>query len=183
MRQLLVAAALAACAMSGSCWAAPPPAPEPATHSAEPTRVEARKELARRYFKAIHYSEMVSGLSDNMLKAVLDQIAKSNPDSTEKIRQAIIDATHEAGVTFIAKIDDEAVAVIADIFTEAELRSMVDFYEGPVGQSIMHKSSVLIPRMTELVVKKMPALQADIERRFCAKAGCSKVKLPVATPS
>jgi hypothetical protein len=180
MRQFIFAAALALSAVASPSWsqpASPPAAVSPDAATA------ARFDLAKRYFAAIHYDQLVDSMMDKMLPAMMDQATKANPSLSDKERTVIIEATTDAGKAFNHDFGREAITVIADTFSEEELTAMVNFYESAVGQSIMRKTPTMIPRLTQMAVTHMPALQADIAKRVCAKLDCSKVKLPGAKPS
>jgi hypothetical protein len=178
MRHFIASAALVMALVSAPALAAPADAQPTATPAAG-----VRLDLAKRYFAAIHYDQLVTAMSEKMIPPMLDEVAKANPKLTEQDRKAIIEATVEASKAFNAKFAGQAVGVIAETFSEAELKSMVDFYESDVGQSIMRKSQAMIPTMTNLAIKAMPAMQADLLQRLCAKIDCARVKLPAATAS
>ena len=136
MRSLFLAAALFASAASAPAWAAPAAAPATAAQTADAGKA-GRIALARRYFAAIHYDELMDTLVGKMMPAMLDQFSQTNPGLSDKERKAIIEAATEATRDFDKRYREEAFGVIADTFNEEELKAMVDFYEGPVGQSIM----------------------------------------------
>lgn len=182
MRTLFLTAALLASVASAPALAAPAAEPAPAAQPADAGKAE-RIALARRYFAAIHYDELMNAMVDKMMPAMLDQFSRTNPGLTDKERAAIIEAATEATKDFDQRFREETFSVIADTFSEEELKAMVDFYEGTLGQSIMRKTPTMIPRLTELAVKEMPQVQADTLKRLCAKLDCSKVKLPTGTPS
>jgi hypothetical protein len=176
MHRLVFLVALALSAAAGPSLAQP--VAQAAPHAGEPGTA-VRLGLAKRYFAAIHYDQMVQAMTEKMVPALMAEAAKANPNLTSKDRDAIIEATVEAGKAYNHDFGEEAVGLIADTFSEAELTAMVRFYESDVGQSIMSKSQTMIPRMTQMALAHMPALQADIIKRACAKLDCNKVKLPI----
>ncbi|NEX91301.1 DUF2059 domain-containing protein [Caulobacter sp. 17J65-9] len=135
--------------------------------------VDARKlELSRRYFKAINVETKLRTLSESMFSAMT---AKSDSVSPE-VRQAMMESMSEASVAGYRAIEEHYVLMVAGVFSAEELQAMVDFYESPVGQSVLAKGNQLAARSGELMQEMTPTIMTEYETRFCAKtkreAGC-----------
>lgn len=127
--------------------------------------------LTRRYLAAMRVDDSLKPMMNSMMSAMLDQQIKSRRDLTpeqQKLAQkAISDAlveTLDAGM--LDRIFEVMIPSIARVFSESELRAMVDFYESPVGQSIIGKMPAYGEASSAAVVAIMPEMQADLEKRI-----------------
>jgi len=132
--------------------------------------------LVKRYFNAIHFDQMMSGIIDQMTPAMMAQMRKSQPDMTDAELQAATEAVSEGTTDFMKKVIEASIPVYADIFTVEELTKMDEFYESPIGQSIMAKAPLATQKLMPTVMDLMPEFQADITKRMCAKIDCSAKK-------
>ena len=132
--------------------------------------------LVKRYFAAIHFEQMMSGIVNQMTPAMMAQMRKSQPNITDAEFQAATEAVSESTGDFLKKLTEASIPVYADIFTVEELTKMDEFYETPVGQSIMAKAPQATQKLMPTVIALMPEFQADIAKRMCNKIDCSAKK-------
>jgi hypothetical protein len=107
---------------------------------------------------------------------MMAQVRKSHPELTDTEFKAATDAITESTGDFIKKMTDASIPVYADIFTVEELTKMDEFYETPVGQSIMAKVPEASQKLMPTVMALMPDFQADVQKRLCTKIDCSAKK-------
>lgn len=61
------------------------------------------------------------------------------------------------------KLKDDYVSVYVDIFTEEELKGIIEFYETPIGQKFIKKTPELMKRSMEVSQKQMVILMPKIQ--------------------
>jgi hypothetical protein len=132
--------------------------------------------LVKRYFAAIHFDQMMTDIVKQMTPAMMAQMRKSQPDITDEEFEAATEAVSESTTDFLKKVTEASIPVYADIFTVEELTMMDEFYETPIGQSIMAKAPQATQKLMPTVMALMPEYQADIKKRMCAKIDCSAKK-------
>jgi hypothetical protein len=146
--------------------------------AAQPAASAAKLDLARRYYAAMHMDRSMAAMMRSMTPAMMASIAKSNPSLTPEQRTAIAEATTESSTAMLGGIVDRLTPIIADTFTEQELRDLVGFYEGPTGQAVVAKMPVIMARFAPQMSEVMSQLQVDVRSRVCAKTDCSKLAKP-----
>ncbi len=144
--------------------------------AAEPAPSAEKVALVKRYFNAIHFEQLMTGIVNQITPAMMAQVRKSHPELTDTEFKAATDAITESTGDFIKKMTDASIPVYADIFTVEELTKMDEFYETPVGQSIMAKVPEASQKLMPTVMALMPDFQADVQKRLCAKIDCSAKK-------
>lgn len=132
--------------------------------------------LVKRYFAAIHFDEMMSGMVNQMTPAMMAQMRQNQPNMTDAEFKAATEAVTESTNDFLKKVTEASIPVYADIFTVEELTKMDEFYETPVGQSIMAKVPEASQKLMPVVMALMPDFQADVVKRMCSKIDCSAKK-------
>jgi len=167
MRKLI----LAGVAVLALAVAAPQMAAAQTTTAAAPDPVKVA--LVKRYFADVHINQMVSGMMHQMMPTMLQQIKKSHPEMTDAQMQGVTDAVVESMDEYMPKMTDAMVPVYADTFTTDELTKLDEFYESPVGQSILAKMPAAMQKMMPTMMQIMPEMQADIMKRVCTKIDCA----------
>ncbi|WP_296819084.1 DUF2059 domain-containing protein [Brevundimonas sp.] len=64
-------------------------------------------------------------------------------------------------------------SLYADIYTTEELQALVDFYESPVGQSVMRKSLEATPQIIEMTRALIPETMRRTINGLCDRFECS----------
>jgi hypothetical protein len=169
MRKLILAgAALLTLALGVPQMAAAQTA-APATSGATPEKIA----LVKRYFADMHINQMIGGMLHQMMPAMLAQVRKTHPEITDAQMQGLTDAVTDSMNEYMPKMIDAMIPVYADTFSTEELTKLDEFYESPVGQSILAKMPVAMQKATPVMMQLMPDMQADIVRRMCAKIDCT----------
>ncbi len=165
-------AAVAIFAASSFVVAADAPAAVPAA-SAAPASA-AKKALAQQYFQVAGIDKMyadkkqIEQLIDMQLK-MADKNAAQNapPEKAAEFHKAIekIRPTLSASVTAaLAKAGPELLDVIAQAYSEAELKALIAFYGTPEGKSIVAKNPLVTAEMMRVSSKHMSAVMQDIQK-------------------
>lgn len=145
--------------------------------AAAPDAATQRKiDLVDRYFKAVHFNEMMDNMMKSMMPAMVDSMRQQYPQMSPELSQALSESSVAVMAEFIPEFQKETVVLYAEAFSEEELTQLVNFYESPVGQSIMAKSNAMMPKVTQLAVKMMPGVQAKMMDRLCSKIDCKALK-------
>ena len=63
-------------------------------------------------------------------------------------------------------LEPEYARIYMDVYTEAELRDQIAFYETPAGQSIVAKTPALVARTTELMSRRMQEAMPRLMERM-----------------
>ncbi|KSB91641.1 hypothetical protein AS593_18460 [Caulobacter vibrioides] len=136
--------------------------------SAEPS--PRARELAHRYIAVLDMKKSVAPMMDNMLASLTEQeLAGTNltPEQRTVAAKAIRDAFNqsvEAGMFDRMMVELEP--LLAETFTEEELEATIAFYESGPGRSMLAKMPMFGQRWGEAMVKFVPELQADLQRRI-----------------
>lgn len=145
-------------------------------HAQEAAPSAEKVALVKRYFTAIHFEQMMTDIVKQMTPAMMAQMRKSQPNITDSEFQAATEAVSESTTEFLKKVTEASIPVYADIFTVEELTKMDEFYETPIGQSIMAKAPQATQKLMPTVMALMPEYQADVTKRMCSKIDCSAKK-------
>lgn len=149
------------------------------TEAPDPTKLA----LAKRYYGAMHMERTMDGMMRSMVPVISQSIAKANPNLTEQERTAVAEAATESAAAASTRIVDRITPIIAETFTEQELRDLVNFYEGPTGQAIVDKMPTVMAKFAPQMKELVPEMEADSRQRICARIDCSKLaKAPPAHP-
>lgn len=146
--------------------------PPPAQAAGEPVTPEKRA-LVRRYLQAIQYERMMDQLMASMLPVMAESMARQHPGVAAAEQQQVVGIVRDVMRTSMTpKIMERMEPVYAATFTEAELRSIVDFYESPAGRAVTAKAPLLAPQAAAVVRALIPEMQAEVARRVCQQLHC-----------
>jgi hypothetical protein len=151
--------------------AAPAPAPEAAT----PEKLA----LVHRMFGAMHIDAMMQGVMQQMTRALIEGLKKAHPELTgadsAKMQKAMT-IVIQVDQDYMPRILDATAQAYAEVFTTEELTAMDNFYESPVGQSMLAKTPQVMARVMPKVAGFMPDMMAETQKRVCAEIDCSAKK-------
>jgi len=174
MRKLILAGAALLTLALGVPQMAAAQTTTPATAAAAPD--PAKVALVKRYFAAVHMDTMMSAMMKQMMPAMMQQIRTAHPEMTDDQAQGISDGVVDSMDAYMSKLAVIMTPAFADTFSTEELTKLDEFYESPVGQSILAKMPILMQKMTPAMMQMMPDMQADIMKHVCAKIDCSAHK-------
>lgn len=127
-------------------------------------------DLAHRYVAAMDMKKsfvpMLDNLTSTLLKQQMDAV-EGDEETKAKVTKVMQEAMSETfSVEMLEKLMTAMEPAIAETFTEEELQAMVDFYESPVGRSIVAKMPAFGVKSSQAMLKVMPGMQADLIKRI-----------------
>src|SRR4051812_13902342 len=127
MKRLVAVVAVSLCLSAGSAQARQAAAaPAAAAPSAKALA------LTKRYIAALHVDQTMKPMIQSMMGPMLDEQMRANPNLTDEQRKAVRETLEEyISGDMMDQVLDRMTPVYATIFSEAELQSLVDFYESP----------------------------------------------------
>lgn len=153
--------------------------------AAEPGQLE----LARKVINATQFDRMFDQMGAQMQQIAAQSMSQSSPNMSEeqraaatKIMSEITALSMEAAKGMLQKVD----VIYADVYTEAELKAMLAFFESNEGKSMLLKQpkvmQALMPLVQGMQGELMPKIQSIVER---AKATTEKpsAEMTPAAPS
>lgn len=164
---LSAAALLLAAPVSTFARAEPAPAAAPGQPSARALA------LAERYVAAIHMDQNFAKIMTPLGRMLMDEFKTQGVTVSPEFSKALQESMVESGTELMKEMLKRITPQIARIYTEDELQAMVDFYESPVGQSILAKTGQVTEASAAIMPDLMPAYQADMQRRLCTKIDCN----------
>ena len=108
----------------------------------------------------------VKGNVDRMLNDVVEmheaQFDASGPDADPKLKEAFI--TELRNALSWEGVKEDYVKIYIAVFTEEEIRALINFYQSPIGQKLVSKQPELMEKSMELSQKRfmeiMPRLMS-----------------------
>lgn len=144
----------------------------PAAASAEPTAKALA--LTKRMVEAMHVEDnmvpMMRAMTRQQFDGVFAQQKGLNDQQKAAMSRALsetMDETFSGGL--MQKMMEKLIPAYAEVYTEEELQALVDFYESPVGQSVLKKMPELGAVAGKSISEMMPGMMADMTARLSKK--------------
>ena len=115
------------------------------------------RKLAEELLTLTNTKGNIERMVESMKQMQISQIKKlalstGNADKAQALTERIMDVvTKEMSWD---NLKDDYIAIYADTFTEDELKGLIAFYEGPLGQKLISKTPDLMKRSIEVSQKK-----------------------------
>ena len=115
------------------------------------------RKLAEELLTLTNTKGNIERMVESMKQMQISQIKKlalstGNADKAQALTERIMDVvTKEMSWD---NLKDDYIAIYADTFTEDELKGLIAFYEGPLGQKLISKTPDLMKRSIEVSKKK-----------------------------
>jgi len=138
-------------------------------------------DLTRRYFVLTHLDEKVKSVLQSMTPSLVAQMVRKNPQLTPQQRALLGQAAAEAEQDTAGRMLERLGPVFAERFTDSELQAIVAFYESAAGKALVARTPAFAAQMNPTLQALMPQMLADLNERFCAKAGCKLRPAPAAS--
>jgi hypothetical protein len=123
---------------------------------------------------AMHVEDSMTPMLETMVQAQVAQSVAQNPKLTDQqkaqltsVLNEVVSETLRDGL--MTDLMEKFVPAYAAVYSEEELLAVVEFYESPVGQSVMRKMPLLGPAAARIASEEMPRIQAEMLKRFEAK--------------
>ena len=127
----------------------------------------AQLELARQVIKASHFDsgcEQTGAQLQQMSARAMDQtIPNPTPEQkkeTAKTMEEITKSSLDLTQTLLRKAEE----IYAEVYTEAELRGMLAFFESAEGKALQEKQPEILQRMRQQVVERQTELVPKIQQ-------------------
>jgi hypothetical protein len=124
--------------------------------------------LSERYLKAIH----VDAMMEQSLNAFDPRLMFKGEMAKNEDLTAMYEASQAATRKLLPKIATRMGPLIAEIYSEDELQAMVDFYESPVGQSILAKTPEMTKAVMTMTYELIPELMTGMVDDYCVRRSC-----------
>jgi len=141
----------------------------PSLVAAQEAGREERLALAERAISAMQGDQMAAMLND--INQAFPAPETQGLSGEERI--AYDEVMAEASANMMRRLLAGMSGVYADLFTTEELMAMVEFYESPIGQSIMTKSYAATPEIIELTRALLPDMVREMINGMCDRLGCT----------
>jgi len=141
-------------------------------------------DCAGRYMTAMHMDDTMKAMTESMvasMKGVLPQVG-SAPERA-KIEKAIGIAMKETMDEIMPRVMEDMEPAMLQVFDEAEMCALADFYESSTGQSIIRKMPVLMQISMDNMTKYMPVIQQKMIDSMCRVYDCTGTPLEKARAS
>lgn len=126
----------------------------------------ARLALAREVITAMHADKMFDGMAVQMKQMATQSMAvpaDATPGQRQKFEQfqgKVMDLSMESAKGLIAQMDH----IYADVYSEAELQAMKNFFTSPEGQSMLAKQPQVMAHVMPLVQQMQRDLMPKIKQ-------------------
>ena len=152
--------------------------------AAEPGQLE----LARKVIKATQLDRMFDQMGVQMQQMAAQSMNLSAPNQTPaqkeaatKIMNEVLTLSMDSAKAMLEKVD----VIYAEVYSEAELKAMLVFFESPEGKSMLQKQPQVMQRMMPLVQgmqkELVPKIQEIVEKAQ-AEAAATTATTPAPTP-
>jgi hypothetical protein len=124
------------------------------------------REAVRQLMTVTHVQELTEQSVDAMMKGQLQAMPQLAPFAS------ILETFYREQMAWTT-LEPEYTQLYLEVFTEAEIREMIAFYQTPLGQKLLTKMPVLMTKSNELMSRRlqtampqlMQRLQAAMEKR------------------
>jgi hypothetical protein len=131
-------------------------------------------ELTRRVVAAMHVEQTMAPMMRGMMQQQMQMIVAQRKNLSEQQRTLLTGALTEAvgemmDSGLMTTVMEKLIPAYAEVYSDEELQAMLDFYESPIGQSVLMKMPRLGPAATRAMIEITPKIQADLEQRVTKK--------------
>lgn len=176
----VIRSAVCAVVLSSACWA-PAFAAEPGAGGV----VTARSlECSARYMTAMHMDDTMKAMTESMatsMKGLMPPLGSA--EERAKIEKAMGIAMKETMDEIMPKAMADLEPAMLAVFDETEMCAMADFYESPIGQSIIRKMPALMQVSMDNMKKYMPLIQKKMIESMCRVYDCKGTLLDASKAS
>jgi hypothetical protein len=144
----------------------------PTVASAEPSAKALA--LTRRMVVAMHVEETMTPMMRTLMRQQVEMIAAQQKGLTSQQRTMLSGAVGEAldevlNDGFMSDIMERLIPAYAEVYSEDELEALVQFYESPMGQRVLHKMPLLGPAATKVMIDITPKMEAQVVEKLTKK--------------
>ena len=119
------------------------------------------------------FDDMMTKMIDSMIPALTSSYTHAKPDISANDIQRISEISKIVMIKMMPRLKEEMYNTYAQIFTDAELLSMVEYYESTNGQSVLQKMPLVMQVYMQSIVSMSGEFEAEMEKVLCDKGMCS----------
>lgn len=143
----------------------------PAVAATEPTATTAeipavKLALIKRLDQAMDFDSLMKQMFEQMAPALTQSVRQATPKMNDEQAKAFAGVMSTVMTKYTVQMKAKMFDAYARVYSEDELRSMVEFYESPNGQSILKKMPQVMAEYMPSVQAMMPAMMADFQQGF-----------------
>lgn len=159
-----------------------------ATEAARPDALlvvtEKSLDCAGRYMAAMHMDDTMKAMTDSMVASMKGMLPQAGSgEERAKLEKAMGVAMKETMDEIMPKAMEEMEPAMLEVFNEAEMCAMADFYESATGQSIIRKMPALMQISMDNMKKHLPVIQQKMIESMCRVYDCKGTPLEKARAS
>jgi hypothetical protein len=163
-RLVVISAALAALTLSTAAHAQEGETPE-------------KLAMSRQVFQLANLPQMMDGIT-NMMTGMTKNVASQTSDAKAAAAAKRLEDFQRASLVemkenFMPKLVDQMAHVYARNFTDAQLRDLLAFYQGPTGQALLSKTPAMMQQLLPMVMADLPDFLRGAMNRYCATDTCT----------
>lgn len=166
------------------------PTPAPVAAPAAPVVSPAQLELARQVIKASQFDKVFDQMGVQMQQMAAQAMNLSSPDMTPAKKEAatkvlgeVMKLATESTKAMLDKVD----TIYAEVYSEAELKAMLGFFDSAEGKSMLSKQPLIMQRMMPFVRSMQqelgPKIQQIVEKAKAAEAAAEAPLAPTPAPT
>jgi hypothetical protein len=155
-------------------------------HAAEPGQLE----LARKVIKATQFDRVFDQMGAQMQQMAMQSMNQSAPNQTPaqkeaatKVLDEIMKLSMDSAKAMLEKVD----VIYAEVYSEAELKAMLTFFDSPEGKSMLQKQPQVMQHMMPLVQgmqkELMPKIQQIVQKAKAEADAAATTATPVPAPA
>ncbi len=151
--------------------------------ASDPVKVE----LARKVIKATQFDKVFDQMGAQMQQMAAQSLNLSDPNQTPAQKEAAMKFMGEVTTLSMSSakaLMEDVDLIYADVYSEAELKAMLAFFESPEGKSMQEKQPQimqhLMPLIQNMQKELMPKIKALVDK---AKADAEAAKAAAAAPT
>lgn len=141
-------------------------------------------DCAGRYMSAMHMDDTMKAMTESMvasMKGMLPQVGQA--EERARIEKAMGIAMKETMDEIMPKVMEDMEPAMLEVFNEAEMCALADFYESATGQSIIRKMPALMQISMDNMKKHLPVIQQKMIDSMCRVYDCKGTPLEKAGTS
>lgn len=141
-------------------------------------------DCAGRYMAAMHMDDTMTAMTESMVASMKGMLPQGGSGEEQaKLEKAMGVAMKETMDEIMPKVMEDMEPAMLEVFNEAEMCALADFYESATGQSIIRKMPALMQVSMDNMKKHLPAIQQKMIDSMCRVYDCKGTPLEKARPS
>ena len=164
-----------AAAMAGAALAPSPAQAREAPQAATAAPSARQMDLTRRYLDLTMTDQFETAIRQMIVDgAAMDPDTRDLPEDD---RRFLADLAADLTTDLLPQMIEAMIPVYARTFTEAELESMLAFYDTELGRTILEKTMIAMPEANRAAMTVVPQLMDKMAARMCQHYGCEPGEL------